>query len=125
MAGYKGSFDEIEKLGSGAFGKVYKARHSLDGQEYAVKKIRLRQGLKEDKLKQVLREVTTLARLYHPNVVRYHYAWKEEDAGDDSPESSVPGSTESSESRSAESKAEEAGSAELKSEDLTFEALVP
>nr|KAG5702877.1 hypothetical protein BaRGS_019096 [Batillaria attramentaria] len=77
MAGYKGSFDEIEKLGSGAFGKVYKARHSLDGQEYAVKKIRLRHGLKEDELKQARHSLD--GQEYAVKKIRLRHGLKEDE----------------------------------------------
>ena len=42
---------------------------------YAVKKVRLR---RREAYQKVLREVTTLARLDHPFIVRYHAAWLEE-----------------------------------------------
>lgn len=38
---YQSEFDEIQKLGCGAVGVVYRSRNKLDGQEYAIKKIRL------------------------------------------------------------------------------------
>ncbi|KAB7503323.1 Interferon-induced, double-stranded RNA-activated protein kinase, partial [Armadillidium nasatum] len=36
---YKQDFEEIRLIASGGFGKVYRVRHKLDCQEYAVKKI--------------------------------------------------------------------------------------
>jgi len=38
---YQNEYDEIETLGKGGFGQVYKARNRLDGQLYAIKKIKL------------------------------------------------------------------------------------
>ncbi|KAI8836559.1 hypothetical protein BC829DRAFT_52068 [Chytridium lagenaria] len=38
---YKNEFEELGCLGRGGFGVVYRARNRLDGQEYAVKKVKL------------------------------------------------------------------------------------
>ncbi|KAK6097876.1 Eukaryotic translation initiation factor 2-alpha kinase 3 [Batrachochytrium dendrobatidis] len=38
---YRTEFEEIEQLGRGGFGVVYRARNLLDGQEYAIKKVKL------------------------------------------------------------------------------------
>ncbi|KKZ67616.1 hypothetical protein EMCG_06676 [[Emmonsia] crescens] len=81
---YTIEFEEEAMIGRGSYGAVYRVRHHVDGQVYAVKKIplgekRLRQvqerGLRA--LDNILREVRTLARLEHPNVVRYFGAWAE------------------------------------------------
>ncbi|KAK6395827.1 hypothetical protein LTR81_026065 [Elasticomyces elasticus] len=77
-------FDELGVLGRGGFGVVYHVRHRLDGLEYAVKKVpiastrsaRISSGSKND-LDEILRELRTLARLDHPNVVRYFAGWIE------------------------------------------------
>ncbi|XP_028410003.1 eukaryotic translation initiation factor 2-alpha kinase 1-like [Dendronephthya gigantea] len=73
---YKEEFEEIEKLGKGGFGSVYKVKNKLDGREYAVKKVYLREKDIPDCLK-VIREVKVLASLRHPNVVGYQTAWLE------------------------------------------------
>lgn len=62
------------KIGAGAFGSVLKVRNKLDNNLYAIKKIKMKRLSPESK---VLREVTTLAKLDHPNVIRYHAAWLE------------------------------------------------
>ncbi|KAJ3330023.1 hypothetical protein HDU76_006646 [Blyttiomyces sp. JEL0837] len=38
---YKNEFEELNCLGKGGFGVVYRARNKLDGQEYAIKKVKL------------------------------------------------------------------------------------
>ena len=58
-------------IGQGAFGKVYKVTHVLDGQMYAIKEIQCT----ETNIDSVLREVRSLASLNHPNIVRYHHSW--------------------------------------------------
>eukprot|EP01083_Nonionella_stella_P024982 68803_1 len=73
---YLADFDEIGQLGSGGFGVVVKVRNRLDGQIYAIKKIRLRRN-RPSVNKKILREVTTIARLQHQYIVRYYQAWIE------------------------------------------------
>jgi len=38
---YKTEFKELELLGKGSFGEVYRVQHLVDNQIYAVKRIRL------------------------------------------------------------------------------------
>eukprot|EP00294_Goniomonas_avonlea_P007754 CAMPEP_0114541278 /NCGR_PEP_ID=MMETSP0114-20121206/1221_1 /TAXON_ID=31324 /ORGANISM="Goniomonas sp, Strain m" /LENGTH=1701 /DNA_ID=CAMNT_0001725507 /DNA_START=110 /DNA_END=5215 /DNA_ORIENTATION=- len=74
---YEQDFEQVEPLGKGGFGSVFRARNRLDGREYAVKKIRLRPG-KDSQKSRVMREAKTMARLsHHQNVVRYYQAWIE------------------------------------------------
>ncbi|XP_072013882.1 eukaryotic translation initiation factor 2-alpha kinase 1-like isoform X2 [Amphiura filiformis] len=73
---YKTEFREIDKIGKGGFGSVYKVKNKLDQREYAVKKILLKQKHPESARK-VLREVQLLARLDHVNIVGYNAAWIE------------------------------------------------
>ncbi|KAG0261886.1 hypothetical protein BG011_000583 [Mortierella polycephala] len=73
---YKHDFVEICKLGKGGFASVFKARNKLDGIEYAIKKIRLRGGVKV-RYEKIFREIKFLARLDHKNVIRYYSSWLE------------------------------------------------
>uniref|UniRef100_A0A336K8N1 non-specific serine/threonine protein kinase n=1 Tax=Culicoides sonorensis TaxID=179676 RepID=A0A336K8N1_CULSO len=73
---YHREFDEIGYLAGGGFGKVFKARHKLDGIIYAVKKITLKSTSINNVLLH-LAEVKTLASLNHANIVPYKAAWLE------------------------------------------------
>ncbi|KAK7149065.1 hypothetical protein R3I93_013160 [Phoxinus phoxinus] len=68
-SGLSQSFDVITELGKGGFGFVYKVKHKYDGKIYAVKKVVLTG--KADS------EVKALARLDHPNIVRYITCWSD------------------------------------------------
>ncbi|KAJ1822428.1 eukaryotic translation initiation factor 2-alpha kinase, partial [Coemansia sp. RSA 2599] len=74
---YRNDFEEIEFLGKGGFGSVVKARNRIDGRYYAIKKIKLDARDTESNRK-IFREVTTLSRLHHQNVVRYYTTWVED-----------------------------------------------
>ena len=85
-------FEQLQYLGSGAFGDVWKVRNRLDGMFYAIKKVRI--GRFNDSrtaeelvannkaVNRILREVTTLGRIHSPYVLRYHQAWIEESTTD-------------------------------------------
>lgn len=70
---YESDFQEMELLGKGAYGAVYKARNRLDGRDYAIKKIRLSPSAGNDE--RTLREISALSRLSHQNIVRYVTCW--------------------------------------------------
>jgi len=63
MATYK----YLNEIGSGGFGKVWKARRDEDGTEVAIKKLETKQ---EDSFKRFSREVRILSSLDHPNIIR-------------------------------------------------------
>uniref|UniRef100_A0A8C3WS46 Eukaryotic translation initiation factor 2 alpha kinase 2 n=1 Tax=Catagonus wagneri TaxID=51154 RepID=A0A8C3WS46_9CETA len=72
-------FTQVEQIGSGGFGQVFKAKHKIDKKTYVIKRV------KYDSEK-VEREVKALAALKHPNIVLYHSCW---DGFDYDPEESV------------------------------------
>ncbi len=83
LSRYKNDFIQLEKLGRGGGGEVVKVRNRLDKRIYAVKKVILQSEhgkmkkvgkLENAKLK---REVTTISRMMHKNIVRYYQAWVE------------------------------------------------
>lgn len=74
---YTNEFEELEFIAKGGFGSVFKARNRLDNVTYAVKKIILKHRGSQQLFAKILREVTTLARLSHPNIVCYKTAWME------------------------------------------------
>ncbi|XP_009282062.1 PREDICTED: interferon-induced, double-stranded RNA-activated protein kinase [Aptenodytes forsteri] len=61
-------FKNIEPIGEGGFGNVFKATAKLDERTYAVKRVQFASNVK--------REVKELARLDHENIVRYYCSWK-------------------------------------------------
>ncbi|KAJ8248011.1 hypothetical protein GJAV_G00237150 [Gymnothorax javanicus] len=63
-------FDEIEPIGKGAFGRVFKARKIIEDNPVAVKIV--------TSSKKAQREVLALSKLDHPNIVRYFHAWTED-----------------------------------------------
>ncbi|XP_075811885.1 interferon-induced, double-stranded RNA-activated protein kinase-like [Microtus pennsylvanicus] len=69
---FQKDFEDIEEIGSGGFGHVFKAKHKIDGKTYAIKRVKYN-------TEKTVREVTALARLNHVNVVQYHTCWPGED----------------------------------------------
>ncbi|KAI9821696.1 MAG: hypothetical protein M1827_002277 [Pycnora praestabilis] len=82
---YATDFTQLGCIGKGGYGKVYRVVSRLDGQEYAIKKITFSpkklqkfQGLGLKEIEAILyKEIRTLARLEHANVVRYYGGWPE------------------------------------------------
>ncbi|RIB29509.1 kinase-like domain-containing protein [Gigaspora rosea] len=74
---YNNDFIELKLLGKGGFASVWQAKNKLDGIEYAIKKIRLRDDKIPKEKEKIFREIKFLARLEHTNVVRYYSSWLE------------------------------------------------
>ncbi|NWT83905.1 E2AK2 kinase, partial [Lanius ludovicianus] len=62
------NFKNIEPIGEGGFGNVFKATSKCDKTTYAIKRVEFTE--------KVGREAEGLARLTHENIVRYHSSWK-------------------------------------------------
>ncbi|KAJ5677941.1 uncharacterized protein N7477_003574 [Penicillium maclennaniae] len=85
MSRYAVEFSERKVLGRGSFGEVYHVTNHIDGQDYAVKKIPVSQRRLDqlqyggqNQLETIMKEIRTLARLEHTNIVRYYGAWVEQ-----------------------------------------------
>lgn len=75
---HSSSFKYLEPIGQGGFGSVIRARHLLDNNVYAIKKIKLHLGKDQDiKNHKVFREVQAMTIANHVNVVRYYTCWLE------------------------------------------------
>lgn len=81
---YQRDFEEIALLGRGGFGIVHHCKHKWDGLSYAIKRIPLSshrlqsiQQRGQAEIDDILLELKTLAKLDHPNVVRYFSGWIE------------------------------------------------
>lgn len=121
---YQSDFVELQHLGKGGGGEVVKAINRLDRREYAIKKIFLEsEEVGNDTVKSKLamiqneklrREVVTISRMTHKNIVRYYQAWvedpprieedEEEEAEDDDVEKKRRESSIESKSQTAEEK---------------------
>jgi NIMA (never in mitosis gene a)-related kinase len=62
------NFSVLNKLGEGAFSIVYKVKRISDGQEYALKKVKMGQLSDKEKLN-ALNEVRILASLESPHII--------------------------------------------------------
>lgn len=57
-----------DKLGDGAYSKVFKVQRSEDNQLYAMKKVKIGKMSNKDK-DNAVNEVRILASIHHPNVI--------------------------------------------------------
>ncbi|KAM5292646.1 interferon-induced, double-stranded RNA-activated protein kinase [Ctenodactylus gundi] len=62
-------FKDIEPIGEGGYGHVFKATHRIDGKTYVIKRVKYSN-------EKVEREVQALAKLNHPNIIQYHICWE-------------------------------------------------
>ncbi|KAJ6259010.1 Eukaryotic translation initiation factor [Drechslerella dactyloides] len=81
-------WEEIKCLGKGAFGSVWACKNLLDGEIYAIKRVIITEDflkiaqivdieVRERAFAELHHEVKVLAKLDHPNIVRYYASWME------------------------------------------------
>lgn len=75
-------YEVIEILGEGGYGAVFKVQHKFDRKFYAFKVIPLQKSDDEDEIMQLTREIETLSKLEHENIVRYYTSVKLKDYDD-------------------------------------------
>lgn len=80
---YFQQYRELNMVGKGGYGKVYRVLNLVDNQHYAIKKMnftgeQMRRIHSEGRLQTLFEEARTLATLIHPNIVRYYGSWVEE-----------------------------------------------
>jgi serine/threonine protein kinase len=81
--GYYGrEFDEIEKIGEGSYGTVFKVNFKGDTNNWAIKKLSLKKQFKTDILREMNR-FSVVRRLVSQYVVQYRYSWLENNSTDD------------------------------------------
>lgn len=73
---YAMNFIELERLGTGGFGRVYKVYNKIDTQMYAVKIIPF-VNVDESNNIRAFNEVRCISKLCHENIARYYTCWLE------------------------------------------------
>ena len=72
-------FEEMQRVGEGAFSQVYKVRRRVDNVIYALKRVKLGR-LKPREQENALNEVRILASINHSNVIAYKEAFIDTDS---------------------------------------------
>ena len=73
------SFEIIECLGAGTFGKVFKVRCKFDGEIYAMKVINKRYLIRNQQLRYAVTECNVLKQAQSPFILTLHYAFQTPD----------------------------------------------
>ena len=63
-------YEIIKTIGSGAFGQVYLVRHKIYGNNYVIKKVKIK-DMPEREQENTIQEVRLLQKLRHTNIVAY------------------------------------------------------
>jgi len=71
---YYNNFIELENIGAGSYGSVYKVYHKYEKNLYAIKKIDITNDLIRDNT-DIFREIQLFSKLNHKNIVRYYSSW--------------------------------------------------
>jgi hypothetical protein len=71
---YCNNFIELENIGAGSYGSVYKVFHKYEKNLYAIKKVHITNELIRDNT-DIFREIQLFSKLNHKNIVRYYSSW--------------------------------------------------
>ncbi|CAG2112699.1 unnamed protein product [Medioppia subpectinata] len=74
---YEECFEEIELIGKGGFGEVYKVRDIVEQEVCAVKIVKFLENIDDSKRQEIIREVQNLANLRSEYIVNYRNSWLE------------------------------------------------
>mmetsp|Transcript_13648 Transcript_13648/g.33577 ORF Transcript_13648/g.33577 Transcript_13648/m.33577 type:complete len:375 (-) Transcript_13648:902-2026(-) len=72
------AYEELELIGKGSYGKVFKVRSRIDGELYVLKKVAF-DGTAQSEAEASLREAHVLSLLRHPHIVPYKEFFKHAD----------------------------------------------
>lgn len=73
------SFEILNTLGAGTFGKVFKVRHKQTKQIFAMKVINKKQLIKNQQLRYAVTECNVLKQIDHPFIIKLHYSFQTPD----------------------------------------------
>jgi hypothetical protein len=71
---YSNNFIELENIGAGSYGSVFKVYHKYEKNLYALKKVNITNELIKDNF-DIFREIQLFSKLNHKNIVRYYSSW--------------------------------------------------
>uniref|UniRef100_A0A671MGG8 NEK6-subfamily protein kinase n=1 Tax=Sinocyclocheilus anshuiensis TaxID=1608454 RepID=A0A671MGG8_9TELE len=72
------NFHIIKKIGRGQFSEVYRATYMLDHTPVALKKVQIFDLMDAKARQDCIKEIDLLKQLNHPNVIKYHASFIEE-----------------------------------------------
>uniref|UniRef100_A0A3B5LF87 NEK6-subfamily protein kinase n=1 Tax=Xiphophorus couchianus TaxID=32473 RepID=A0A3B5LF87_9TELE len=72
------NFQIEKKIGRGQFSEVYRARYLLDNTSVALKKIQIFDLMDAKARQDCIKEIDLLKQLNHPNVIKYHASFIED-----------------------------------------------
>ena len=59
-------------IGSGTFGSVWKVRHKITNQIYAIKVINKEYIIKQNMIEQIKKEIEIMYKLNHPHIIKLY-----------------------------------------------------
>ena len=71
---YRNNFNQLNLLGQGSYGSVYKVYHRFEKKYYAIKKIFIIKDLISEDYN-IFNEIQLYSNLIHNNIVRYYSSW--------------------------------------------------